>query len=232
MATPPKGILIIFTDFPLDEDDAVDEWYTREHVKSRVIVDGFQWGKRYEAIEGTPRYVAVYGTDDVSVLASQGYFDAGSNPDQSEREHVPKFYNTRRTICSVTASAGEGEGGVMGFLALSAEPGREEDLRAWITHMAVPQLVMKHGVVAAYLWETNREALSAWLAGIHADQHGDDRLADRLGRDTSGGPSGRACCIAERIRDSWPRCSVGDELRPLPALAAFRPLILPNDLPM
>ena len=166
MATPPKGIFIIFTDFPLDEDDAVDEWYTREHVKSRVIVDGFQWGKRYEAIEGTPRYVAVYGTDDVSVLASQGYFDAGSNPDQSEREHVPKFYNTRRTICSVTASAGEGEGGVMGFLALSAEPGREEDLRAWITHMAVPQLVMKHGVVAAYLWETNREALSAGSRGF------------------------------------------------------------------
>ena len=166
MAATPKGILIIFTDFPLDEDEAVDEWYTREHVKSRVIVDGFQWGKRYEAIEGTPRYVAVYGTDDVSVLASQGYFDVGSNPDQSEREQVPKFYNTRRTICSVTASAGEGEGGVMGFLALSAEPGREEDLRAWITHMAVPQLVMQRGVVAAHLWETNREALSAGSRGF------------------------------------------------------------------
>ena len=166
MATPPKGILIIFTDFPLDEDDVVDEWYTREHVKSRVIVDGFQWGKRYEAIEGTPRYVAVYGTDDVSVLASQGYFDAGSNPDQAEREHVPQFYNTRRTICSVTASVGEGEGGVIGFLTVSAEPGCEEDLRAWITHMAVPQLVMQHGVVAAHLWETNTQALSAGSRGF------------------------------------------------------------------
>ena len=78
MAAAPKGILIIFTDFPLDEDDAVDEWYTREHVKSRVIVDGFQWGKRYEAILGSPRYAAVYGTDDVSVLASQDYLDAAA----------------------------------------------------------------------------------------------------------------------------------------------------------
>ncbi|MBH64139.1 MAG: hypothetical protein CL569_17165 [Alphaproteobacteria bacterium] len=166
MTTPPKGILIIFTDFPLDEDDVVDEWYTREHVKSRVIIDGFHWGKRYEAILGSPRYVAVYGTDDVGVLASQAYFEAGSNPDQAEREQVPKFYNTRRTICSVTASAGEGEGGVMGFLALSPEPGREEDLRAWITHMAIPQLVAEHGVVSAHLWETNAEALTAGSRGF------------------------------------------------------------------
>ena len=166
MAAAPKGILIIFTDFPLDEDDAVDEWYTREHVKSRVIVDGFQWGKRYEAILGSPRYVAVYGTDDVSVLASQDYLDAGGNPDQAERENVPKFYNTRRTICSVTASAGEGEGGVMGFLALSPEAGRQEGLRAWIIHVALPRLVNQHGVVAAHLWETNAEALAAGSRGF------------------------------------------------------------------
>ena len=49
---------------------------------------------------------------------------------------------------------------------MSAEPGREEDLRAWITHMAVPQLVMQHGVVAAHLWETNTEALSAGSRGF------------------------------------------------------------------
>ncbi len=166
MAAAPKGILIIFTDFPLDEDDAVDEWYTREHVKSRVIVDGFQWGKRYEAILGSPRYAAVYGTDDVSVLASQDYLDAGGNPDLAERENVPKFYNTRRTICSVTASAGEGEGGVMGFLALRPEAGRQEDLRAWITHVALPRLVNQHGVVSAHLWETNAEALAAGSRGF------------------------------------------------------------------
>lgn len=166
MTEAPKGILVIFTDFPLDEDDAIDEWYTREHVKSRVIVDGFQWGKRYEAIAASPRYIAVYGTDDVSVLASQGYFDAGSNPDQAERATVPKFYNTRRTICSVTASAGEGEGGVAGFLALSPEAGREEDLRAWVMHMALPQLVAHHGIVAAHLWETDSKALSAGSRGF------------------------------------------------------------------
>ena len=166
MATAPKGILIIFTDFPLDEDDAIDEWYTREHVKSRVIVDGFQWGKRYEAILGSPRYVAVYGTDDAAVLASQGYLDAGSNPDKAERENVPKFYNTRRTICSVTANAGEGEGGVAGFLALSPKEGREEDLRAWITHLVLPQLANHRGVVAAHLWETDREALASGSRGF------------------------------------------------------------------
>ena len=166
MATTPKGILIIFTNFPLDEDDVIDEWYTREHAKSRVVVEGFQWGKRYEAILGVPRYVAVYGTDDVAVLASQAYFDAGSNPDERERAHVPKFYNTRRTICAVTSSVGEGEGGVIGFLALSPEAGREEDLRAWITHMVLPQLVNQRGVVAAHLWETDKEALTSGSRGF------------------------------------------------------------------
>lgn len=166
MTTPPKGIMIIFTDFPLEEDEVVDEWYTREHVKSRVVIDGFQWGKRYEAILGSPQYVAVYGTDDTGVLASQAYFEVGSNPDEAEREYVPKFCNTRRTICSVTASAGEGEGGVMGFLMLSPEQGREEDLRAWIMHTAIPRLVSEHGVVSAHLWETDTEALEAGSRGF------------------------------------------------------------------
>ncbi len=162
----PKGIMIIFTDFPLEEDEVIDEWYTREHVKSRVIIDGFQWGKRYEAILGSPQYVAVYGTKDTGVLASQAYFEVGSNPDEAELEYVPKFHNTRRTICSITASAGEGEGGVMGFLTLSPEQGREKDLRAWIKHTVIPELVDEHGVVSAHLWETNTEALEAGSRGF------------------------------------------------------------------
>ena len=166
MTTAPKGMLVVFTDFPPDEDDAIDEWYTREHLKSRVVVDGFRWGKRYEAIEGSPRYAAVYGADDVSVFASRGYLDAGGNPDRAERENVPRFRDTRRTICSVTASAGEGEGGVAGFLALSPEDGRREDLRAWIAGVALPRLVDSHGVVAAHLWETDAEALAAGSRGF------------------------------------------------------------------
>ncbi len=166
MAAAPKGMLVVFTDFPPGEDDAIDEWYTREHVKSRVVVDGFRWGKRYEAILGAPRYAAVYGTDDVSVLASRGYFEAGSNPDRAERENVPKFRGTRRTVCAVTASAGEGEGGVAGFLALSPEEGRRKELRAWIAGVALPGLAARRGVVAAHLWETDAGALAAGSRGF------------------------------------------------------------------
>jgi hypothetical protein len=166
MPVRPGGILIIFTDFPLDEDDSVDEWYTREHVRSRVVVDGFLWGKRYEAIAGTPRYVAIYGTESTAVLAGQGYLDVGGNPDENERAMVPKFYNTRRTICGVTASVGEGEGSVIGFVAVRPEDGRADDLRAWIQHLLLPELVHHHGIVAAHLWETDADALAAGSRGF------------------------------------------------------------------
>ena len=54
----------------------------------------------------------------------------------------------------------------MGFLTLSPEQGREKDLRAWIKHTVIPELVDEHGVVSAHLWETNTEALEAGSRGF------------------------------------------------------------------
>jgi hypothetical protein len=41
------GVLEIFTDFASEEEHKVDEWYTREHLRSRVRVNGFRRGRRY-----------------------------------------------------------------------------------------------------------------------------------------------------------------------------------------
>lgn len=166
MVQVTRGILAIFTDFPLDEDDCLNEWYTREHLISRVTIEGFLWGKRYEAIEGSPKYLAVYGTKAPSVLGSEEYLAVGSNPDRVELSYVPKFYNTRRTICTITAQEGTGEGGVTGVLALSPTSGAQEDLRSWIVQYVLPDLVKQQGIISASLWETDRELLAAGSRGF------------------------------------------------------------------
>ena len=160
------GVLVVFTDFPPDQDDTIDEWYTREHLKSRVMVDGFQRGRRYSAYDGTPGYLAVYDTVSSQVLASQQYLDVGANPDEAEQRQVPLFQDTRRTVCDVTRSVGEGVGACIGLLAVRPSEDEKAQVREWFGETVLPQLVSERGVVAAHLWETNQAMLALGSRGF------------------------------------------------------------------
>lgn len=162
----PPGRLVIFTDFAPGEDEVIDEWYSREHLKSRVVVDGFILGRRYEAQQGTPRYLAVYHTIDSAVLASPAYLQAGSNADAAERLHVANFTHTQRTVCDVTASAGEGLGATLGVITLQVPDQHQSTVRDWLQVDVLPKLVLERGVLMAELWETNAEALRLGSRGF------------------------------------------------------------------
>src|SRR5438270_89431 len=54
------GLLVVWTDIAPEAEAEFNEWYNNEHIPQLLGVKGFLSGKRYQAVDGKPRYLAVY----------------------------------------------------------------------------------------------------------------------------------------------------------------------------
>src|SRR5882762_10243430 len=91
MADHPRGLLLVM----LDIDPSVDEgdfhrWYFEEHVAERMSCPGFLSARRFEAVDGKPRYLAMYDLDGPEALQTEEYLRlahsaiVGNNVDDPE----------------------------------------------------------------------------------------------------------------------------------------------------
>ena len=70
-----RGILAVWNNCDSAIAAGYERWYVGEHLPERVSVDGFHWGRRYEAVTDTAarRFFTYYQTVDPAVLASPAY---------------------------------------------------------------------------------------------------------------------------------------------------------------
>jgi hypothetical protein len=68
-----KGYLLVMMQPPPAFEDEFNAWYDTEHIPERVAVPGFETGIRYVCVNGFPRFLAMYDTQDPEVLASPEY---------------------------------------------------------------------------------------------------------------------------------------------------------------
>lgn len=155
-----KGILAIWNDIAPGGDAEFDSWHTREHVPERVGVPGFLRGRRYLAVDASPRYFTLYETETVEVLAGPAYLARLNDPTPWTRRALPLFRNTIRTACRVALSLGQGIGGALATVRLGPLSGREGEMRAWLTGKALPALVDQPGLVGAHFAEADLSATS------------------------------------------------------------------------
>jgi hypothetical protein len=76
-----RGLLLVM----LDIDSEVDEeefhrWYFEEHVAERMACPGFRCARRFEAVEGKPRYLAIYDLDGPEALDTAEYRRLAHSP--------------------------------------------------------------------------------------------------------------------------------------------------------
>ena len=69
----PQGLLYVEGDCPPELEGEFHAWYNTEHIPERLRIPGFVTGHRYAALEGTPRWLAVYGLESAAVLESPEY---------------------------------------------------------------------------------------------------------------------------------------------------------------
>ncbi len=91
-----KGLLLVMLDIDpsIDEDD-FHQWYFEEHVAERMACPGFLSARRFEAVEGGPRFLAIYGLDGPEALQTPEYLELAHSPEIGDNVEQPR--GTERT---------------------------------------------------------------------------------------------------------------------------------------
>jgi len=67
------GLLLVMADVPTDREEDFNRWYDEEHVAERLSVPGFLRARRFRALEGGPKYLALYDLISMDVLQTDAY---------------------------------------------------------------------------------------------------------------------------------------------------------------
>ena len=119
-----------------------------------MSIPGFLEARRYVAVAAEPKYLNFYTTDTIDALRSPDYLRALKNPTPWTRHHMPKFRNFTRAVARVTASKGQGRGGVLAFARIRPSGSDQRKLRDAIT--AQVDAVLDQ-VISTHLLESDPE---------------------------------------------------------------------------
>ncbi|SNT36215.1 hypothetical protein SAMN05421642_11573 [Rhodococcoides kyotonense] len=92
-----SGLLLASMDVAPECEEEFNKWYWEEHFPERMACPGFQWGARFQAVEGSPRYLALYVLDDPQVLETPEYRKIAS-PSPWTRRILPETSNLTRAV--------------------------------------------------------------------------------------------------------------------------------------
>jgi hypothetical protein len=97
--TTSRGLLLFTTDIDPAMEEEFHRWYEDEHIPERMAVPGFLTARRFRAIEGGPKYLAVYDLESPEVLASEPYLRlTGDHKSAWTRRMESMFRNGRRNV--------------------------------------------------------------------------------------------------------------------------------------
>jgi hypothetical protein len=98
MATS-RGLLLFTADIDPALEPEFHRWYEEEHIPERMAVPGFLTARRFRAIEGGPKFLAIYDLETPDVLASEPYLRLiGANKSPWTRRMESQFTNARRNV--------------------------------------------------------------------------------------------------------------------------------------
>jgi len=120
MSCSTQGMLFVATDVnPADEAD-FNQWYDREHVEERVAISGFLSGTRYQALDGSRRYLGLYKTGSLEDFTHEAYHAAFTRQTAWSVSSLNKMINPMRRVCAIEAKVGFGSGSHLAILTLPA----------------------------------------------------------------------------------------------------------------
>jgi hypothetical protein len=147
-----SGLLVIWTDVAPEYEAEFNEWYDKEHVPQLLTVPGILTGRRYQAVEGKPKYIAAYEMADEKVWDSAAFREVRDKPTDWSRKMIPQFRNTQRGIFRQIFSFGDRPTTASGFaltVRLNTPADHDKDFNVWYDEDHVPALVGVPGVYCA-----------------------------------------------------------------------------------
>jgi hypothetical protein len=151
-----QGLLAVWTDIAPEAEREFNDWYNSEHIPQLLGVPGFLTGRRYQAVEGEPKYLALYELANIEVLKSDAFRQVRESPTEWSKKMIPLFRNTAigeyRTIFSCSNyPIQEAEFVLTVRLNIPAE--RENEFNQWYNIDHLPALVSVPGVYGAQRYQ-------------------------------------------------------------------------------
>ncbi|HEY6133391.1 MAG TPA: hypothetical protein VIW70_05395 [Rubrivivax sp.] len=157
MSLHGTGVVAIWHDLLPTAKDDFYEWHNREHMPERLGIPGFNRGRRYVAVHGTPEYFNLYEADSPRVLRGPDYLQRLNSPTPWTRQVVTSFHGVARGICRVLYSAGVGQGGLILTLRFGVAPEAQEAVARLLREELLPGVVDRPGVAGAHLCRADVE---------------------------------------------------------------------------
>jgi hypothetical protein len=164
-----KGMLLTFTDVAARDERDYNEWYNREHIDDRVNLPAFHRGRRYAAVRGTPRYLAIYECDSVAVLGTPDYLRTLDHQTPWSQRVMARFTHFTRMTLRIHVDQTHGVGAALATVRLVPNPHRRKALIQWLSEQALPKLIARPGVLGAAVGENDLEVVHAPLQAKSMD---------------------------------------------------------------
>lgn len=146
------GLLVVWTDIESAYEADFNDWYDKEHIPQLLTVPGFQAAWRYQAAEGSPKYVAIYQLADEHSLNSDAFRAVREQPTAWTKKIMPHFRNTQRGVFRRIFSHGSPASNEAEFVLtvrLNTPADHEKDFNDWYNEDHIPALVSVPGVYCA-----------------------------------------------------------------------------------
>lgn len=204
-----KGLLFVMMGIAPEHEEELNRWYDEEHLPERRDCDGFSSARRYEVVEGSPKFLAVYDLETVAVLESPAYraLTREISPWTKRiggllQDHVRNVYveQTPESLEGTFAprTAVDGAAGLLAVLA-DVEPGYEQELRAWYDEEHLSERMECPGFLQARRFEAvNGEPRFLALY----DLENLDALDTAQYRGYRDAPTGRTTQVLSHLRNS------------------------------
>ena len=144
-----EGILAIWHNCLAGEEATFEHWYQGEHLRERVSIRGFRFGRRYRGLGGYRDYFTYYDAIEPGVFTSQAYLDRVNDPTPLTSTVMNGiFIDPVRTVCRRQSRVGEIDGAFAVTGVLATVPSATADIEQWLA-----EVVSSHdGIASAELW--------------------------------------------------------------------------------
>jgi hypothetical protein len=105
-----RGLLVVMMEPEEGYEDTLNRWYDEEHLAERLQVPGVLSARRWVAVEGAPKYLAMYDLESPEVVQSEFYLEQKRNPTPLTEEVEAHVAMSRAVYVEITPRMAGGPG--------------------------------------------------------------------------------------------------------------------------
>ena len=107
MSDKRRGLLLVMIEVDPAHEEEFNRWYNEEHFPERQACPGFLGARRFVAVEGEPKYLALYDLESPEVLQSAAYQKIYPPSDWTKQVSKHFLRTVRNVYEEITPTGGE-----------------------------------------------------------------------------------------------------------------------------